>query len=76
MRKLARVIFFCAWCSSAGCMVADIRSQNRATDAENRRVYEVYASYMKSMNAQREKFGVLPAPIMTFEQWQKSGGRE
>jgi hypothetical protein len=76
MGKLARFFLLWALFSSAGCMVAEIKSQNQATDAENRRVYEVYVSYLKTMNEQREKFGALPVPIMSFEQWQRSAGRD
>lgn len=59
-----------------GCALAEVPAQNRATEAENRRVYAIYQSYMQSMNEQREQAGVNPAPIKSYEEWQRSPGTQ
>lgn len=58
------------------CVAAEPRRQNRAIQAENRRVYEIYQQYMQSMNAQREMSGIPPQPIKSYEDWQKSPGTD
>ncbi len=59
-----------------GCALAEVPAQNRATERENRRVYAIYQSYMQSMNAQRQQAGISPAPIKSYEEWQRAPGTE
>ena len=72
--KLKTIFLISALLGTFGCSLAETRSQNRAIQAENRRVYEIYQKYMRSMNAEREMSGVPPHPIKSYEAWQKSPG--
>jgi cell division protein FtsL len=74
-RKLKLVLLISALLGSA-CSVAEIPSQNRATQAENRQLYEIYQQYMQSMNAQRQMSGIPPKPIKSYEDWQQSPGTD
>jgi hypothetical protein len=65
-------LFICAIVVFVGCGLADIPAQNRAIEEENMRVYDIYRSYMRSMNEQREKSGINPEPIRSFEEWKRS----
>jgi hypothetical protein len=60
--------FFCTF----GCSLAEIRSQNQAIQAENRQVYQIYQEYLQSQNELRERSGLPPRPIRSYEDWQKS----
>lgn len=60
----------------AGCALAEVPAQNRAIEQENRRVYEIYQSYMQSTNEQREQFGINPEQIKSYEEWQRSPGTQ
>jgi hypothetical protein len=71
-----RVVLLVALWGALGCSVAETRSQNRATQAENRQLYEIYQQYMQSQNAQREMSGIPPRPIQPYEEWQKSPGTD
>ena len=51
----------CPFCTF-GCALAGTPSQNRATQAENRQVYEIYQKYMQSLNEEREMSGLPPSP--------------
>ena len=70
--KLKMIFLISALGYTFGCVAAEPRSQNRAIQAENRQVYEIYQQYMQSMNAQREMSGIPPQPIKSYEDWQKS----
>jgi hypothetical protein len=59
-----------------GCALAEAPSQNRATQEENRQVYEIYQKYMQSLNAEREMSGLPPKPIRSYEDWQKAPGTD
>ena len=63
------------YCARA-CSLAETSSQNRATQAENRQLYEIYQKYMQSQNEQREMSGIPPKPIRSYEDWQKSPGTD
>jgi hypothetical protein len=68
------ILFIYAIVAFVGCGLADIPAQNRATEEENMRVYDVYQSYMRSMNEQRQETGITPERIKSFEEWQRSPG--
>ena len=74
MHNLRIILFIYAIVAFVGCGLADIPAQNRATEAENMRVYDVYQSYMRSMNEQREETGITPERIKSFEEWKRSPG--
>lgn len=57
---LKMIVLLSALWYTFGCVAAEPRRQNRAIQAENRRVYEIYQQYMQSMNAQREMSGIPP----------------
>jgi high-affinity K+ transport system ATPase subunit B len=71
--KLKMILMISVLLVTFGCSLAETRSQNRAIQAENRQVYEIYQQYMQSMNAQRQMSGIPPQPIKSYEDWQKSG---
>jgi hypothetical protein len=60
--------------ATVGCGLSEINAQNRAIDQQNRQVYEIYRSYMTSSNADRERAGLPPQPIKSYEEWQRSPG--
>ena len=74
--KLKMILLISALFYAFGCIAAAPPSQNRAIQAENRQVYEIYQQYMQSMNAQRERSGIPPQPIKSYEDWQKSPGTD
>lgn len=74
--KLKMVLLISVLSCTFGCALAETPSQNRATQAENRQVYEIYQRYMQSMNAERERSGIPPKPIKSYEVWQKSPGTD
>ena len=61
--KLRMIFLISALCGTLGCSLAETPSQNRATQAENRQLYEIYQQYMQSQNAEREMSGIPPKPI-------------
>jgi hypothetical protein len=69
-------LFICAFIAFVGCGLADIPARNRAIEEENMRVYDIYRSYMRSMNEQREKSGINPEPIRSYEEWKRSPGTQ
>jgi hypothetical protein len=73
--KLKMIILISALLCTA-CSVAEIPSQNRDTQAENRQLYSIYQQYIQSQNQEREMSGVPPKPIRTYEEWQKSPGMD
>lgn len=75
-QKLKMMVMLSLLLGTFGCSLAETRSQNRAIQAENRQVYEIYQQYMQSMNAQRQMSGVPPQPIKSYEEWQKSPGTD
>jgi hypothetical protein len=76
MHHLRIILLISAMAALAGCGLADIPAQNRAVEAENQRVYDVYQSYMRSMNAEREETGMAPEKIKSYEEWKRSPGTE
>lgn len=60
--------------ATAGCGLSEISAQNRAADQQNRQVYAIYQSYMASSNVERERAGLAPLPIKSYEEWQRSPG--
>jgi len=74
--KLKMIFQVSALLGSFGCSLAETRSQNRAIQAENRQVYQIYQKYMQSLNAEREMSGIPPRPIKSYEDWQKSPGTD
>ena len=60
----------------SACSLGETSSRNRATQAENRQLYEIYQQYMQSMNAQRQMSGIPPKPIKSYEDWQQSPGTD
>jgi hypothetical protein len=76
MPNLRKILFIYAIVAVAGCGLADIPAQNRAIEEENQRVYDLYQSYMRSMNERREDSGITPERIKSFEEWQKSPGTQ
>ena len=68
--KLKMILMVSLLLGTFGCSLSETRSQNRAIQSENRRVYEIYQQYMQSMNAQREMSGIPPQPIKSYEDWQ------
>jgi hypothetical protein len=73
-RKSAIILWLSVTLATAGCGLSEISAQNRATDQQNREVYEIYRSYMASSNAERERAGLPPQPIRSFEEWQQAPG--
>jgi hypothetical protein len=59
-----------------GCALAGTPTQNRATQAENSQVYEIYQKYMQSLNEEREMSGLPPKPIRPYEDWRKAPGTD
>jgi len=70
------MIFLISALLCTACSLAETSSQNRATQAENRQLYEIYQKYMQSQNQEREMSGVPPKPIRSYEDWQKSPGTD
>jgi hypothetical protein len=70
------ILFIYAIVALVGCGLADIPAQNRALEEENMRVYDIYQSYMRSMNEQREEAGLTPERIKSFEEWKRSPGTQ
>jgi len=73
--KLTKILLIGALLCSA-CSLAETSSRNRATQAENRQLYEIYQQYMQSQNREREMSGIPPKPIRPYEDWQKSPGMD
>ena len=71
--KLKMIFLISVLSCTFGCALAGTSSQNRATQAENRQVYEIYQKYM---NEEREMSGLPPKPIRPYEDWQKSPGTD
>ena len=74
--KLRMIFLISVLSCTLGCALAGAPSQNRATQAENRQLYEIYQKYMQSLNQEREMSGLPPKPIRPYEVWQKSPGTE
>ena len=74
--KLKIILLISVLACTYGCALAETPSQNRATQAENRQVYEIYQKYMQSLNEEREMSGLPPKPIRPYEDWQKSPGTD
>jgi cell division protein FtsL len=73
--KLTMIFLLSALLCSA-CSLAETSSQNRATQAENRQLYDIYQKYMQSQNQEREMSGMPPKPIRSYEDWQKAPGTD
>ena len=71
-----KMIFLISALLCTACSLAETSSQNRATQAENRQLYEIYQQYMQSQNQEREMSGIPPKPIRSYEDWQKSPGTD
>ena len=74
--KLKMIFLISVLSGTFGCALAETPSQNQATQAENRQVYEIYQKYMQSMNEERERSGIPPQPVKSYEDWQKSPGTD
>ena len=74
--KLKMILLISVLSGTLGCALAATPSQNRATQAENRQLYEIYQKYMQSMNGEREMVGHPPQPVKSYEDWQKSPGTD
>ena len=73
--KLTMLVLIGALLCSA-CSLAEVPSQNQATQVENRQLYAIYQQYMRSQNQEREMTGLPPYPIKSYEDWQKSPGTD
>ena len=71
-----KMIFLISALLCTACSLAETSSQNRATQAQNRQLYEIYQKYMQSQNQEREMSGIPPKPIRSYEDWQKSPGTD
>jgi cell division protein FtsL len=76
VKKLKMLFLISALFCACGCSLAETRSQNRAIQAENRQVYQIYQKYMQSLNEEREMSGIPPRPVKSYEDWQKSPGTD
>jgi hypothetical protein len=74
LSKSAMILWLGVPLATAGCGLAEINAQNRAADQQNRQVYAIYQSYMTNSNAERERAGLPPLPIKSYEAWQRSPG--
>ena len=71
-----KMIFLISALLCTACSLAETSSRNRATQAENRQLYEIYQKYMQSQNQEREMSGIPPKPVRSYEDWQKSPGTD
>jgi len=74
--KSAMILWLSVTLATAGCGLSEVSAQNRGIDQQNRQVYEIYRSYMTGSNADRERAGLPPLPIKSFEAWQQSPGTD
>ncbi len=44
--------------------------------AQDQQVYDLYRQYLETLNAQRERAGLPPAPIKSSEEFRRSPGTE
>ncbi len=76
MNILRISLIMCEIMAFVGCGLGDISARNRAIEEENKRVYDIYRTYMGSINEQREKSGINPEPIKSYEEWKRSPGTQ
>jgi hypothetical protein len=76
MLQWGKVLLVSIFFYALGCSMAETQNQNRATQAENRQLYNIYQQYMQSQNEQRAKSGVPPQPIKPYEEWRQSPGTD
>ena len=74
--KSAMILWLSVTLATAGCGLSEVSAQNRGIDPQNRQVYEIYQAYMAGSNADRERAGLPPLPIKSFEAWQQSPGTD
>jgi 5-enolpyruvylshikimate-3-phosphate synthase len=60
-----RLLVLTAALASNGCIV------DRIMDSEDRRHYLDYRAEAERINMEREKSGLAPRPILSYEQWKK-----
>jgi hypothetical protein len=75
LMKLTMLVLIAALLCGA-CSLAEIPSENQATQAENQELYAIYQKYMQSQNQERALSGVPPKPIRSYEEWQKAPGMD
>ena len=61
--KLKMIFLISALSGTFGCSLAETPSQNRATQAENRQLYEIYQKYMQSRMRSGRCRASPPSPL-------------
>jgi hypothetical protein len=78
MRKIAVLLILlpCLTSACAGGKARTARPPQEVRAAQDQQVYELYRQYLETLNAQRERAGLPPAPIKSYEEFRRSPGTE
>ena len=76
MKKLLVLLFFCACLTAGGCATGGRDASQGTTADQNQQVYELYRQYMETLNETRQRAGVPPVYIRSYEEWRQSPGTD
>lgn len=66
-------LLLCAWLAVAAC--AGPRTTGPLDrERQDRELYDLYRQYMETLNRNRERAGVPPLPVRSFEDWRRAPG--
>jgi hypothetical protein len=61
------------WC---GCGARPTGTTRTARAEQNQQVYEVYRQYQEAANQERQRAGLAPLPVKSYEEFRRTPGAE
>ena len=76
MKKFLVLISLGAWLTAGACAASKTENPRKVRAAQNQQVYELYQQYMEALNQKRQRAGLPPLTVRSYEDFQKSPGTE
>ena len=76
MKKFLIMIILGALLTAGGCGAGRTGTSRAVRAEQNQQVYEVYRQYMEAMNQERQRAGLPPLTVRSYEDFQKSPGTD
>lgn len=74
MRKLVILISLGACLIAAACAAGRTGTSLKARAEQNQQVYEFYRQYMDALNRERQRAGLPPLTVRSYEDFRRSPG--
>jgi hypothetical protein len=76
MKRLLALIILGACLIAGACAAGRTGTSPRTRAEQNQQVYEIYRQYMEATNQERQKAGLPPLTVRSYEEFRRSPGAD